>query len=331
MMSSHHHIPMDKTRRKRLKVVSACSECRRKKTKCNGETPCIGCIKTRVDCRYSNGNKPKPSVPRHDESLAPKTTATPTVPKSATAVHGMTTTTESIEAIESRLSVIEDVLRALIRDSKKTQHGQSSYGQSRSFFGSLERDLAYIHSGDMYHPVHAAHAQNRQLPREKRQRHEHFPMTPPPDSSLRLPPLHHRAHPSAPTPPASAPAPAAAAIPPPPSSSSSSAVTATTSQVVDRPTPLQLQQPYQQPSLSTSSSSSSSASSSSSSPKTASTIRSLLNDEDFDEKVTLPPVSALTHPAAPKSFPPSYNDPRSFPGDPSINSAFYRLAAPSRT
>jgi hypothetical protein len=42
----------DKTRRKRLKVVSACGECRRKKTKCNGERPCAGCLKAHVECKY---------------------------------------------------------------------------------------------------------------------------------------------------------------------------------------------------------------------------------------------------------------------------------------
>ncbi|CEP18687.1 hypothetical protein [Parasitella parasitica] len=47
----------DKTRRKRLKVVSACGECRRKKTKCNGEKPCAGCMKARVECKYVNSQK----------------------------------------------------------------------------------------------------------------------------------------------------------------------------------------------------------------------------------------------------------------------------------
>ncbi|KAI9259473.1 hypothetical protein BDA99DRAFT_513352 [Phascolomyces articulosus] len=42
-------LQVDKTRRKRLKVVSACGECRRKKTKCNGEHPCAGCIKAHVE------------------------------------------------------------------------------------------------------------------------------------------------------------------------------------------------------------------------------------------------------------------------------------------
>ncbi|SAM05570.1 hypothetical protein [Absidia glauca] len=42
----------DAFRRKRLKVPSACAECRRRKTKCDGAQPCASCIKAKVDCRY---------------------------------------------------------------------------------------------------------------------------------------------------------------------------------------------------------------------------------------------------------------------------------------
>ncbi|KAI8335892.1 hypothetical protein BC941DRAFT_503424 [Chlamydoabsidia padenii] len=42
----------DVFRRKRLKVPSACAECRRRKTKCDGAQPCASCIKAKVECRY---------------------------------------------------------------------------------------------------------------------------------------------------------------------------------------------------------------------------------------------------------------------------------------
>ncbi|CAO3590966.1 unnamed protein product [Absidia cylindrospora] len=49
-----NHVTADPPRRKRLKVVRACSECRRKKTKCNGEYPCGPCLKTNSTCQYTN-------------------------------------------------------------------------------------------------------------------------------------------------------------------------------------------------------------------------------------------------------------------------------------
>ncbi|CEJ02406.1 hypothetical protein G6F70_006313 [Rhizopus microsporus] len=76
-------------RRKRAKIVSACGECRRKKTKCNGETPCRNCEKSGVPCIY-----PSTSV-NDDKRNAPSKAA--------------------LEAIEERLKTIEDMLRTIIR------------------------------------------------------------------------------------------------------------------------------------------------------------------------------------------------------------------------
>ncbi|KAI8074830.1 hypothetical protein BC940DRAFT_286737 [Gongronella butleri] len=39
-------------RRKRLKVATACTECRRRKTKCDGTQPCANCIKSKSNCFY---------------------------------------------------------------------------------------------------------------------------------------------------------------------------------------------------------------------------------------------------------------------------------------
>ncbi|KAI7898776.1 uncharacterized protein BX663DRAFT_523411 [Cokeromyces recurvatus] len=91
----------DKTKRKRLKVVSACLECRRKKTKCNGEKPCVGCIKARMDCKYISNNLLKQPLP---QSIQP----TPNNDSS------------SIELIEKRLGIIENVLRSLITTNNYT-------------------------------------------------------------------------------------------------------------------------------------------------------------------------------------------------------------------
>lgn len=56
---------LDRTRRKRLKVPSACGQCRRKKTKCDGEQPCAGCIKSRVECLYA----PSPAMARRINNI----------------------------------------------------------------------------------------------------------------------------------------------------------------------------------------------------------------------------------------------------------------------
>ncbi|KAI7894180.1 uncharacterized protein EV154DRAFT_108687 [Mucor mucedo] len=75
-------------RRKRAKIVSACGECRRKKTKCNGEQPCRNCEKSGVPCIY-------PSCSNEDKRNAPSKAA--------------------LEAIEERLKTIEDMLRTIIK------------------------------------------------------------------------------------------------------------------------------------------------------------------------------------------------------------------------
>ncbi|KAI8051772.1 hypothetical protein BDF21DRAFT_371687, partial [Thamnidium elegans] len=66
----------DKTRRKRLKVVSACGECRRKKTKCNGEKPCAGCLKAHVECKYVFTQKANPITPSATLTSIPSSVVT---------------------------------------------------------------------------------------------------------------------------------------------------------------------------------------------------------------------------------------------------------------
>lgn len=76
-------------RRKRAKIISACGECRRKKTKCNGENPCRNCEKSGVACVYPSSSS------NDDKRNAPSKAA--------------------LEAIEERLKTIEDMLRAIIK------------------------------------------------------------------------------------------------------------------------------------------------------------------------------------------------------------------------
>ncbi|KAL0084498.1 hypothetical protein F4703DRAFT_1719858, partial [Phycomyces blakesleeanus] len=74
-------------RKKRAKIVSACSECRRKKTKCNGELPCRNCLKSQVSCIYPSHSDDKRNTPSK----------------------------VALEAIEDRLKAIEDMLKIILQ------------------------------------------------------------------------------------------------------------------------------------------------------------------------------------------------------------------------
>lgn len=148
-------LPTDKTRRKRLKVVSACSECRRKKTKCNGEKPCAGCIKTSMDCKYSNS--PKTKV--HNNTTTnnrPITSTNPTNFQRNTIVENNNTAppiaSSTIHAIESRLSVIEDILKILLLSTNNTETRNSAFLPQQQ--QQQQRNMQ-VHSGpyygEMYH------------------------------------------------------------------------------------------------------------------------------------------------------------------------------------
>jgi hypothetical protein len=224
--SNKNTIEGDKTRRKRLKVVSACGECRRKKTKCNGEKPCAGCLKAHVECKYvnspkSNNNHNKPPIP---EETTPLDNTRIIMKPTPTTSFKPTTTSISIESIEERLATIENILRALL-GSGKNKHllqgleqqqrpeppsftassvvSKSTPSNSNSFYSKYSQSSPYHQSsdslspttttsscsnphssslcGDMYssspHLVHVPPILNRNLPREKRQRHEDECMT----------------------------------------------------------------------------------------------------------------------------------------------------------
>ncbi|ORZ15169.1 hypothetical protein BCR42DRAFT_416550 [Absidia repens] len=76
-------------RKKRAKIVSACGECRRRKTKCNGELPCRSCHKADVSCVY-------PVISHAEDKRNHLSKA-------------------ALEAIEDRLKAIEDMLHTILR------------------------------------------------------------------------------------------------------------------------------------------------------------------------------------------------------------------------
>ncbi|CAO3593220.1 unnamed protein product [Absidia cylindrospora] len=76
-------------RKKRAKIVSACGECRRRKTKCNGELPCRSCHKADASCVY-------PVISHAEDKRNHLSKA-------------------ALEAIEGRLKAIEDMLHTILQ------------------------------------------------------------------------------------------------------------------------------------------------------------------------------------------------------------------------
>lgn len=91
-------IPNEEPKKKRAKIMSACGECRRKKTKCDGEQPCYNCNKSKSKCMYSLHNNSMLNDKRTVNSASKAT----------------------LEAIEMRLKVIEDLLRTILEHSSST-------------------------------------------------------------------------------------------------------------------------------------------------------------------------------------------------------------------
>ncbi|KAI8335705.1 hypothetical protein BC941DRAFT_514563 [Chlamydoabsidia padenii] len=110
------------SRRKRLKVVRACSECRRKKTKCDNEQPCAPCVKSYSNCQYTMATiapqqrHPTSKPCRTDESTT--TTSNPTAgsnTRTRLRSPSRRPMTQTIRAIEQRLQEIEKTLKFLIQ------------------------------------------------------------------------------------------------------------------------------------------------------------------------------------------------------------------------
>ncbi|CDH54203.1 hypothetical protein RO3G_03127 [Lichtheimia corymbifera JMRC:FSU:9682] len=90
----HQQHQQQQPRKKRAKIVSACGECRRKKTKCNGEQPCRSCEKSGVACIYPSATQQPGDDKRSHFNKA------------------------ALESIEERLKTIEDMLRMILQSSQ---------------------------------------------------------------------------------------------------------------------------------------------------------------------------------------------------------------------
>ncbi|KAI7895939.1 uncharacterized protein EV154DRAFT_494277 [Mucor mucedo] len=187
-------LPTDKTRRKRLKVVSACSECRRKKTKCNGEKPCAGCIKTSMDCKYSNSPKTKVNNTTNNRPItSTNPTNNTTNPTTTTNISNNnnnfqrnihvessnstnSNASATIHAIENRLSVIEDILKILLLSTNQTEGRNSAFlpqhQQQQQQQQQQQRNMQ-VHSGPYYGEMyHSSSSLPPPQPQHQHQQHQ---------------------------------------------------------------------------------------------------------------------------------------------------------------
>ncbi|KAI7880700.1 hypothetical protein K492DRAFT_177677 [Lichtheimia hyalospora FSU 10163] len=220
--NNHAVAPADKHRRKRLKVVSACLECRRKKTKCNGETPCAGCIKAKVDCKYvstlqqqhvSRSRSTAAPVARHQQqhpSHQQNTAATPSA--AATSTPGSNNTSSqanraTVNAIEQRLCVIEDILRALLKDRAAANAAAAASSTTTSTQGYFTHSHPSLQSSYTASVHHASHVHNwyptrdwvyTSSPSSSSSTFSSTSPAAPPSSAFHLPPLRQQ-HPPPPS------------------------------------------------------------------------------------------------------------------------------------
>ncbi|GLA37526.1 hypothetical protein AnigIFM63309_004465 [Aspergillus niger] len=89
----------DETRprkRRRKYIAKACNDCKRRKIKCNGQSPCQRCGRQRIDCVYESPPRPESSTENHetlDRLLIQMTAMQEQITTLTTAVHALTQNT----------------------------------------------------------------------------------------------------------------------------------------------------------------------------------------------------------------------------------------------
>ena len=117
----------------RIKIPKACEPCRRRKTKCNGETPCLGCQSRPSDCRYRH----KPRVRnRNPQSRAGPSRlghhAGPSAPGSS-ASPGPEPQPDEAEDLEARPELYGTVAASPCHAPQPDEGSQLFYGSSSNF------------------------------------------------------------------------------------------------------------------------------------------------------------------------------------------------------
>lgn len=149
--------PPSEPRKKRAKIVSACGECRRKKTKCNGEQPCRSCAKSGVSCVYPSATQSQNDDKRNVPSKA------------------------ALEAIEERLKAIEDMLRVILQSQPIPNASELDPMLVNQFLNNTTRTSSSSSSSSASPPPPTAPPPPP----------SHLSSSPPPPSHLHYPPPPH--------------------------------------------------------------------------------------------------------------------------------------------
>ncbi|KAI8984136.1 hypothetical protein BDF20DRAFT_368004 [Mycotypha africana] len=92
---------------KRQKIVKACRDCRRRKVKCDGGTPCGTCRRSSIPCIFE-ASSPKKANSSNNSGSGSSTTA-----GAAGLVATTAATKHYIESLENKINVIERALNSL--------------------------------------------------------------------------------------------------------------------------------------------------------------------------------------------------------------------------
>ncbi|KAL9551005.1 hypothetical protein MBANPS3_004460 [Mucor bainieri] len=198
----------DKTRRKRLKVVSACGECRRKKTKCNGEKPCAGCLKAHVECKYTSASAIT-AANAAASTAAATTTLGASVPGAATSktatntaksqkmIHPPAIETSHEHTMLNNASLLTSAASTAPSSSTSTStfHSHTTSSSIESIeerLGTIENILrALLGSGKNKHLLQGFHPQQQQQQQQQQRSEPSVYMDPKPPHYYGHPPHYH--------------------------------------------------------------------------------------------------------------------------------------------
>lgn len=107
----------------RLRISKACDLCRKKKTKCNGLSPCSNCIKIGLDCIYDM------TVPKRKQRPVPKLSS---IKKTSTTTKGI------IKDMDNKINRLEFLLSSLINNVNKNNNANKD-----NIFGSSSNPSSY--------------------------------------------------------------------------------------------------------------------------------------------------------------------------------------------
>ncbi|KAI8354011.1 hypothetical protein BD560DRAFT_456078 [Blakeslea trispora] len=159
VVSDHPRSVFTTSTARRLSSGSACETCRRRKTKCDGGSPCSFCASSGIEC-INNSERRKRSASSTSSSSSPLSTSSTINTSSAPSASDTTADNEAIDRIEDRLRRIEKLMTAFT---------PSPLSQTSGFANEIH-DLKRLTAG--FRKLSSPHLQRPPLPVAVRQ-HRH--------------------------------------------------------------------------------------------------------------------------------------------------------------